>query len=318
MSDLEYLVTFAVMLVVALVIANLVASVRAQTRVAGARERRTSLLYAMSRELAATRSFDNLARVAVKHVAETFASRAAVLLPDAQRSAAVTRRAPELAGSLDARRSLGRPMGVRPRPAGGTRHRHAARGAGPVSAAHGDAAARSACSPCSPTQRRRLLLPEQRHLLETFAGQIALAIERAQRAEEAETARVAAETRELAQHAARVHLARPAHSARGDHGREPRAQRPGRCGSTQRRARNSRARSRPRRSEMSELISNVLDLMSFEVGEVHLRRDWHTLDDLVGSALARLEGRFGDRPVDVVLPAHSAAGATSMGRSSRA
>ena len=42
--NLEYLVTFAVMLVLALVIANLVANVRAQTRVAGARERRTSLL----------------------------------------------------------------------------------------------------------------------------------------------------------------------------------------------------------------------------------------------------------------------------------
>src|SRR5208283_6027223 len=82
-SNLEYLLTFAVMLVLALVIANLVANVRAQTRVAGARERRTSLLYAMSRELAATRSFNNLARVAIKHVAETFASGAAVLLPDA-------------------------------------------------------------------------------------------------------------------------------------------------------------------------------------------------------------------------------------------
>jgi two-component system, OmpR family, sensor histidine kinase KdpD len=71
------------MLVMALVIASLVANVRAQTRVAGARERRTSLLYAMSRELAATRSFNNLARVAIKHVAETFASGATVLLPDA-------------------------------------------------------------------------------------------------------------------------------------------------------------------------------------------------------------------------------------------
>src|SRR5208282_3136126 len=83
-SSLQYLLTFAVMLVLALVIANLVANVRAQTRVAGARERRTSLLYAMSRELAATRAFDNLARVAIKHVAETFSGRAAVLLPDSR------------------------------------------------------------------------------------------------------------------------------------------------------------------------------------------------------------------------------------------
>jgi two-component system sensor histidine kinase KdpD len=52
---------------------------------------------------------------------------------------------------------------------------------------------------------------------------------------------------------------------------------------------------------MSELISNVIDLMSFEVGEVHLRHDWQTLDDLIGGALARLEGQFGGRSVDVVL-----------------
>ena len=83
-TNFKYVVTFGVMLTVALIIASLVASVRAQTRVAGARERRTSLLYGMSRELVATRGFDPLTRVAVKHVAETFAGRAVVLLPDIQ------------------------------------------------------------------------------------------------------------------------------------------------------------------------------------------------------------------------------------------
>jgi two-component system sensor histidine kinase KdpD len=45
-----------------------------------------------------------------------------------------------------------------------------------------------------PGNPRRVLLPEQRHLLETFAGQIALALERARLAESAESARVAAES----------------------------------------------------------------------------------------------------------------------------
>jgi two-component system sensor histidine kinase KdpD len=44
-----------------------------------------------------------------------------------------------------------------------------------------------------PRQQRRLLLPEQRHLMETFAGQIALAVERARAQEDAESTRVAAE-----------------------------------------------------------------------------------------------------------------------------
>ena len=59
------------------------ASVRQQTRVAGARERRTALLYAMSRELAGTRGSASMARVAVRHVAEVFECQAVVLLPDA-------------------------------------------------------------------------------------------------------------------------------------------------------------------------------------------------------------------------------------------
>jgi len=83
-SDVQYLLTFSVMLTIALVIANLVASVRQQTRVAGARERRTALLYAMSRELAATRGISGMARVAVRHLAEVFQIKAVVLLPDAE------------------------------------------------------------------------------------------------------------------------------------------------------------------------------------------------------------------------------------------
>jgi two-component system sensor histidine kinase KdpD len=152
-----------------------------------------------------------------------------------------------------------------------------------------------------PTQRRRLLLPEQRQLLETFAGQIALAIERAQRAEEAEAARVAVETESLRNtllasisHDLRAPLAAITEASRAlsDPNERPNAEE---CAKL---ARSIDAKAR----EMSELISNVIDLMGFEVGEVHLRRDWQSLDDLIGGALARLEGQFGDRSVDVVLP----------------
>ena len=87
-SDVQYLVTFGVMLTIALVIATLMANVRQQTRVAGARERRTALLYRMSRELTATRGTADMARIAVKHVAEVFQCEAVVLLPDSRRQAA--------------------------------------------------------------------------------------------------------------------------------------------------------------------------------------------------------------------------------------
>ncbi len=298
-SNLEYLVTFAVMLVLALVIANLVANVRAQTRVAGARERRTSLLYAMSRELAATRSFDNLARVAVKHVAETFSGRAAVLLPDDHgRLRALN--GPELVTLEDPDLSVGQWVFDHGRPAGlGTDTLPAALAQYlPLTGTQQTLGVLAV----QPVQRRRLLLPEQRHLLETFAGQIALAIERAQRAEEAEAARVAVETESLRNsllasisHDLRTPLAAimAASHALSDPKMPPDAE----------------TRSRLARviegtaQQISELISNVLDLMSFQFGEVHLNRDWHPVDALVEGALARLQGRSAGHEIQVSLPA---------------
>jgi two-component system sensor histidine kinase KdpD len=298
-SNLEYLVTFAVMLVLALVIANLVANVRAQTRVAGARERRTSLLYAMSRELAATRAFDNLARVAVRHVAETFSGRAAVLLPDSRgrlqgprTTGPATLEGPDLSVAqwvFDHGRPAG--LGTDTLPAATAQYL-------PLNATQQTLGVLAV----QPAQRRRLLLPEQRHLLETFAGQIALAIERAQRTEEAEAARVAVETESLRNsllasisHDLRTPLAAimAASHALNDPKMQPDAETRARLAGV---VENTA-------QEISELISNVLDLMSFQFGEVHLNRDAQSVDVLVESALGRLEGRLARHPVELALPA---------------
>jgi two-component system sensor histidine kinase KdpD len=300
-SDVQYVVTFAVMLIVALTIATLVANVRAQTRVAGARERRTALLYAMSRELVATRTLDSLARVAARHVAESFNSEVAVLVPGADGqlrdarvlSAAVTEALqPDISVAgwvFDHGRAAG--LGTDTLPASPAQYL-------PLTGAEctlGVLAVR-------PAQRRRILLPEQQHLLETFAGQIALALERARLAEEAERARVVAETENLRNtllgsisHDLRTPLAviAGASSALSDPTIELDAPTRARlAGSIEVKAR-----------EMSELISNVLDLMRFESGEVKLRRDWQTIDDLVGMALGRVGDVLGNHRVEVVLPA---------------
>jgi two-component system sensor histidine kinase KdpD len=299
-SDFQYLVTFGVMLGITLVIANLVASVRAQTRVAGARERRTALLYAMSRELAANRSFNTLARIAVRHVAETFASQAVVLMPDANGNLRYPQ-ADEQPGALgDADLSIAQWVHDHGKPAGlGTDTLPAA--PAQYLPLPGTRATLGVLA-IRPVQKRRLLLPEQRHLLETFAGQIALAIERAQLAEDAESARVSAETESVRNtllasisHDLRTPLAviAGASSALAD----PDVQ-------LEPEARTRLVRSiNVKAQEMSELISNVLDLMRFEAGEVQLRRDWQTVDDLVGTALARVGERLGDRPLEVTLPA---------------
>jgi two-component system sensor histidine kinase KdpD len=298
-SDVQYLVTFAVMLAVALLIANLVASVRAQTRVAGARERRTALLYAMSRELAATRSFGNLAEVAIRHVAETFASHVTVLMPGTDGNLRIAPAPKPATPQADADLAVAQWVYDHGKPAGlGTDTLPAA--PAQYLPLIGSQQALGVLA-VLPTQRRRLLLPEQRHLLETFAGQIALAIERAQLAEAAELARVTAETEGLRNtllasisHDLRTPLAviAGASSALND----PTLQLDSAARAQLARSIDTRAQ------EMSALISNVLDLMRFEAGEVRLRRDWETLDDLIGTALARLDDRINTCPLELVLP----------------
>jgi two-component system sensor histidine kinase KdpD len=299
-SNFEYIVTFAVMLAVALIIAGLTASVRAQTRVAGARERRTALLYGMSRELAANRGFEDLAKVAVKHVAETFSSQAVVLTPDGSGRLHHPRGVP-LAGSLR-RADLSVAQWVLDHgvPAGlgtDTLQANAAQYL-PLEGAKKTLGVLAV----APSQRRRLLLPEQRHLLETFAGQIALAIERAVLADEAETARVTAETESLRNtllasisHDLRTPLAAiaGASSALNDPLMKFDAE-----------ARSALTASiELKANEMSEIISNVLELMRLESGHVTLRRDWHTLEELLGAVLERCRARLAGYPIVEQLPA---------------
>jgi two-component system, OmpR family, sensor histidine kinase KdpD len=187
-ANFQYVVTLAVMLVVALVIANLGASVRAQTRAAGARERRTTLLYGMSRELIASRSLEDLARVAVKHTSEAFAGRAVVLVPDSSMRLHHPRSAP-LPGSLRSSDlgvaqwvfDHGLPAGLGTDTLPGVTAQYL-----PLKGARRTLGVLAV----EPRQRRRLLLPEQHRFLETFAAQIALALERADLEERAEAPRV--------------------------------------------------------------------------------------------------------------------------------
>ena len=100
-------------------------SVRQQTRVAGARERRTALLYAMSRELAAARGASQMATIAIKHVAEVFDCDAIVLLPEPRESSTRHPTSQDPRVYREKRRGGGS-VGSRSRPARGTRDRHAA------------------------------------------------------------------------------------------------------------------------------------------------------------------------------------------------
>ena len=73
------------MLVVALVISNLAVSIRDQAELARYRERRTGVLYAMSRDLATHRGTGMLAQVATKHLRDVFDGQVAIFLADSEK-----------------------------------------------------------------------------------------------------------------------------------------------------------------------------------------------------------------------------------------
>ncbi|HKQ81027.1 MAG TPA: sensor histidine kinase KdpD [Steroidobacteraceae bacterium] len=298
-ADAQYLVTFAVMLTVTILIANLMSTVRQQTRVAGARERRTALLYAMSRELAATRGVENMALVAVRHVAEVFDCRAVVLLPDRNGKLMHPRDTAIEQSFRDADLSIAQWVIDHGKRAG--------LGSDTLPAAPAlylplsDAQQRLGVLGILPSNRRRVLLPEQRHLLDTFAGQLGLAMERARLAEQAEHARVTAETESFRNtllasisHDLRTPLAviAGAGSTLADHASALTAEQSAQL------ARSIETTAR----DMTEMVANVLQLMRLESGRIRLRRAWDSVEEIVGSALTRMEPRMQDHPIQVSLP----------------
>ena len=298
-SDSQYLITFAVMLLVALVISSMTVNIRHQARVAGRRERRIASLYAMSRELAVTRGEESVVRIAVKHVTEVFEAQAVVLLPD-QTGRIVYPRAEGASQSChgsdlsvaqwvyDHEHMAG--QGTDTLPGGDVVYL-------PLKASSGMIGV-LALLPLNPA---RLVLPEQQRLLETFVDQIALALERVRLAADAHRTQIKMETEQLRNSL----LSAISHDLR-----TPLAAIVG--------ASSSLVQDRDRLTNdarhelgqtiydeairMASLANNLLDMARLEAGTVVLHRQWQPLEEVVGGALAGLSARMASHPVTVKLP----------------
>ncbi|MGO8756374.1 MAG: DUF4118 domain-containing protein [Gallionellaceae bacterium] len=298
-SDTQYLITFAVMLLVALVISSMTASTHHQARIAGHRERRIASLYAMSRELAATRGKENIVRIAVKHVAEVFEAQSVVLLPD-ETGRIVYPKAEGTAQSChgsdlsvaqwvyDHDQMAG--MGTDTLPGGEVVYL-------PLKASSGMIGV-LALLPLNPA---RLALPEQQRLLETFVSQIALALERARLSAEAHSVQLKMETEQLRN----ALLSAISHDLR-----TPLSAIVGASSSLVRDGDRMASHTRQELGQaiydeatrMSGLANNLLDMARLQAGAVVLNRQWQPLEEVVGGALGGLAARLVNHPVTVKLP----------------
>ncbi|MBU6482554.1 MAG: sensor histidine kinase KdpD [Nitrospirae bacterium] len=293
-SDIQYLLTFAVMLVVALTISGLAVRTKQQAELARLQERRTAVLYALSRELATHRGLATLTQLAVKHVREVFDSQAAIFVADLSKRL-VLQRGEQLFFEFDPKESgvaqwvfehgerAG--LGSDTLPGASALYLPLAGSKGPI----GVLAVR-------PTLATRFLDQEQLHLLEVLANQIALALERARLAEEAQQARVSVETERMrnailssVSHDLRTPLATITGAASGL------LEEKDQLGPA---ARHELAKSIYNEAHrLDRLVRNLLDMMRLESGAVQLQKEWHPIEEIVGAALTRLESRLNEHQV---------------------
>jgi two-component system sensor histidine kinase KdpD len=297
-ADTQYLLTFVMMLVVALLVSNLASQVREQTDSARDREKRTAILYALSRDLAAMRGSENIAEASARHAGDILSVPAAVLLPRAD-------------GRLVPMTASGAAFTLEPRDEGVARwvleHGRMAGlgtdtlpGAGalflPMTGTQGPLAVLGVRP-----QDSESFSPEQVHLFEALASQTAAALERAQLADETQKAQVDVETERLrnallssVSHDLRTPLAAitgAASSLLDDEAAvEPAARR------------ELTATIFEEADRLNRLVRNLLDMTRLQSGTVRVAREWHPLEEIVGSALTRLETRLKGRPVETRIP----------------
>ena len=294
-AHVQYLVTFSVMLAVGLVIGGLTSRIRRQADEARRRERWTAALYAMSRELAIPAPPDALAAVAARHLGGVFEAEAAVLLAGAADPGTDW---PPAAGGWIVR-SLARWVLEHRRPAG--RGTETSPGADAVYVPLPGPRRPLGVVWVRPRRPEVLASTESLRQLETFAAQVALALEHARLAEEAQDARVRAETERLrsalltsVSHDLRTPLATITGAATtmlesGD-----------RLDPATRQELLESVRDEAER--LNRLVQNLLQMTRLESGALQLRRDWHPLEEVIGAALGRLARSLAQRRVTVTVP----------------
>jgi two-component system sensor histidine kinase KdpD len=295
-ADTQYLITFGVMLVVSVLISTLAARVRAQADAARHREQRTQVLYAMSRDLAAARTVEEVARAARRHVSDVFDGETSILVPtptgglapaNAEEPAGDAREGAVAQWAFDHGRTAG--LGTDTLP-GASAVWVPLRGTQSVLGVVG----------VRPDPALLPLRPDQIDLLEALTRQAASGLERARLADEAQQARVAVEAERLRS----TLLSSVSHDLR-----TPLATITGAASSLLQDTSLGEASRRELQEAIYEeavrlnrLVTNLLDMTRLESGSLQLNRDWHSVEELVGSALARLEPTLKGRTVRVRVP----------------
>ncbi len=291
-SDAQYVVTFAVMLVVALVVGQLTAGLKVQAEAATEREHRVRSLYDMARDLSAALLPEQVAEIGARFITGEFSAGSTLVVADDDNRLQVLP-----GGTAPVDMAVAQWAFERGEPAGrGTDTLHSSP---------------TLVLPLKAPMRIRGVLVvampqgqvpgvEPRRLLQTCASLLAISLERIHYIDVAQKSTVQIESERLrnsllsaishdlrtplaslvglAESLAMVQPPLPAHQQELTGAIQQSAQR------------------------MSALVNNLLDMARLEAGAVQLNNAWQPLEEVVGSALAASAPAISAHQIDVHLP----------------
>lgn len=299
-SDAQYLMTFAVMLIVALITGQLTARYKQHAEVATQREARARGLYEMARDLSAALLPVQIAEACDRFLSVEFGAQAALLLTDAKdhlQVEAVNGR-PGAAGTLSVDEGVAR-----------------------WAFDHGEAAGLSTDTlpgspllylPLKAPMRTRGVLaiaprdplrvqgPETRRQLETFASLVAIAVERMHYVEVAQATLLQMESESLRNSllAAISHDLRTPLSVLVGLAESIRLTQPPPTEAQARIAETLKEEA----LRMSTKVNKLLDMARLQAGKVELNRQWQPLEEVVGGALMATDVPLAGHAVHTALP----------------
>ncbi|MBP7688872.1 MAG: sensor histidine kinase KdpD [Thermoflexales bacterium] len=290
-SDTEYVLTFLGLFIVSLVISTMAVGAKEQAEAAREREAQTATLYAFSSALAAAASLDEIVSQIVMQLGENFSREIVVLLPENQHLT-VSGHSPDIhlddselavaTWAYQHGQAAGRDTDTLP--AANVRYL-------PLKTAHGVIGVLGVM----PHDSTRHLTPDQRRLMEVYASQAAVAIERAQLAEQTRQTQVLQATEKLQT----ALLNSISHDLR-----TPLVSITGALSSLQEESVLSEAArhslidtARGEAERLNRLVGNLLDMTRLEAGALRIKQELCDIQDVIGSVFERLGEQVADRVV---------------------
>jgi two-component system sensor histidine kinase KdpD len=293
-SNIQYLVTFAVMLATALIVGQLAAGLKQKAREAQVREQGTQALYEVARQLAGTLALEQVIDITRQFIRIRLNADAAILLPQDSDSTATLaklsfRVEPHLALVAQQSGQLVRDSEM----AGSGYASHYL----PLRASMRIRGVLAVAFPADAPE----LPPEDLALLEALASLIAIAAERLHYVDVAHASQLAMVSERLRSsilsalsHDLRTPLTALVGLADSLYLIKPVLPTP---------ALETAQAMHEQAARLAGLVGNLLDMARLNAGNVTLRREWQPLEEVIGASIKLLGNALAAHPVRVVLPA---------------